>query len=446
MSEVVIIGGGLTGLMMANALSHTGLHSDKSLSGAITLIDRAESDAEMPDERTTTINAAGARMLQALGVWDRLAMPPSPIMRIEVAEGAPATGLAARQRRPHDLSWEAGDKPMGFVVENADLQAALRSALKDRAGLNDSSGDDAVNRSGITEIRKAEVRAFTTQTDGTGRANLTFAGGLNRDDQNRERQISANLVVACDGARSLLADLAGLPLREERQYQTAIVSTLRAEKHHGNTAYQRFLPTGPFALMPLQGNDLSLVWTLPNAKAEALIEADIPTFEAACFEAFGQQLGYLQLVGNRLSWPLHPAIRPQITAPGLILAGDAAHAIHPLAGQGYNLALADAAILADLLLAAKQRGLPASHPSIRGEYETRRKSERLGMSFATSGLNHLFARAPSPVRRAAGATFTLMDRLPMKSIFSDIAEGGQLADAALLRGELPGDHLKNRKF
>ena len=409
---IAVIGGGLTGLMTAAALSHTGPD--------IHLIDRAEADTTHPDERTTTINAAGARMLAALGVWDRLETPPAPVMRIAVAQGAAPTGLAARRRPDSDLSWQSGDTPMGYVVANAALQSALRETLATTAVIERRG-------CGVTGWSAGDMISTLGLADATG----------------DEEVMNASLVVACDGARSMMAELAGLGRREERQSQTAIVTTLRAERPHEGTAFQRFLSTGPFALMPGPGDaggyEMSLVWTLPNDTAQRLIAADNASFEAACLEAFGSRLGYMALAGNRLAWPLQPAWRRRITAPGLVLAGDAAHSIHPLAGQGYNLALADAAVLADLIVATHRRGLAASHPSLRSAYEAARFNERLAMSVATSGLNKLFAAAPPMMRRAAGMGFSILDTLPGKFLFSEIAEGGRLADAALLDGRLPGE-------
>ena len=411
-SDIAVIGGGLTGLMTAVALSHAGPR--------IHLVDRAEADTTHPDERTTTINAAGARMLGALGVWDRLDTPPAPVMRIAVAEGAAPMGLAARRRPDSDLSWQSADGPMGYVVANAALQSALRDTLA------------------TTSVAERRGRAVTNWSPGetVSSLDLVDAGGAGET-------LQASLAVACDGARSTMAEHAGLGRREERQTQTAVVTTLRAERPHGDTAFQRFLPTGPFALMPGPGDaggyELSLVWTLPNETARQLIAADAAAFEAACLEAFGSRLGYMALAGDRLAWPLQPAWRRRITAPGLVLAGDAAHSIHPLAGQGYNLALADAAVLADLVVKAHRRGLVASHPSLRSAYEAARFNERLTMSMATSGLNKLFAAAPPVMRQAAGMGFSILDRLPGKSMFSEIAEGGRLAEAALLEGRLPGE-------
>ena len=414
--EIAVIGGGLTGLMTATALSFA---MPARPSQRIVLIDRAAQDAAPADERTTTIHAAGARMLTSMGVWGRLARPPAAVMRVAVAEGAPPTGLAARRRPASDLSWQAEEAPLGYVVANSDLQAALRATLSERP---------------VTEIRGTTVTRWQSGDDAATLSLATPEGA---------REIRAALMVGCDGARSAMAEMAGLGLREERQHQTAIVTTLHAERDHEDTAWQRFLPSGPFALMPATatngpGQALSLVWTLPNAEAERLIDAEDTRFEAACLEAFGPRLGYLRLAGARLAWPLRPSWRRQITAPGLVLAGDAAHAIHPLAGQGYNLALSDAAVLADLLHATLRRGLTASHPSLRNSYEAARLQERLAMTGATSGLNRLFSSAPPALRRAAGIGFSVLDRLPAKSLFSDIAEGGALADAALLDGRLPG--------
>ena len=410
--DIAVIGGGLTGLMMARALSATGAH--------ILLVDRSSGADGIPDERTTTINAAGMRMLQTLGVQDNLQQDATPIMRIAVAEGAPLSGLAARRRPNSDLSWQAGDTPMAYVVGNADLQSALTRTLGENSDFN-----------GSIEILSGAIL--------TGMAR--HAGGMQLDIQDAGGQLShrnADLVVACDGNNSKVAGFANLAARQEQTFQTAIVSILREGRDHENTAFQRFLPTGPFALMPMSGQHLSLVWTLPNDTAQTLLAADEQPFEAACLDAFGQSLGYLHLAGQRLAWPLRPSLRRWIAAAGVVLAGDAAHALHPIAGQGYNLALADAAVLADCLALARTRGLSSGHPSIWQSYEAARRTERLAMSAATSGINQLFARSPAFVRRMAGAGFAVLDKTPVKSVFSRIAEGGELADAALLRGQFPG--------
>ena len=155
-------------------------------------------------------------------------------------------------------------------------------------------------------------------------------------------------------------------------------------------------------------------------------------------EAFGHSLGYLHLDSQRLAWPLRPSVRRRIATPGVVLAGDAAHALHPIAGQGYNLALGDAAVMADCLAQARARGLTPDHPSVWRGYEEGRRAERFLMGAATSGINQLFARSPTTVRRLAGAGFAILERTRLKNMFSDIATGGRLTRAALLEGRYPG--------
>lgn len=428
--DVAIIGGGLTGLMMARALSVTSV--------SICLLDSSTGDYGMVDERTTTIHAAGMRMLDTLGIWQFLPDAATPIMRIAVAEGAPPTGLAARRRPDSDLTWQAAEDPLAYVVRNADLQKALIETLAS-TNLPTSSVSGAMKGKpdghGSLQIMLGATLAGMTRDGASMQLEIdTGNGNLSR--------LTTRLVVACDGANSHVAKLAELPAREERPSQTAIVSTLRAERSHQNTAFQRFLPGGPFALMPLAGPQLSLVWTMPTAEAETLMAAEPQIFEAACMEAFGQSLGYLHLDGQRLAWPLRPSVRRRITAPGVVLAGDAAHALHPIAGQGYNLALGDAAVLADCLAQARARGLTPDHPSVWNGYEEGRRAERFLMSAATSGINQLFARSPKRVRRLVGAGFAMLERTRLKNMFSNIATGGLLTRAALMEGRYPGSAPK----
>ena len=211
--ELTVIGGGLTGLMMATTLAHTG--------ASVSLIDRTTGDMKMPDERTTTINAAGVRMLQALGVWQRMAEPATPVMRIAVAEGPAPTGLAARRRGGSDLSWTSDDAPMAYVVSNGCLLQALA---------------DTVATQDIRLHTDTTVTGFTPSESGTTLTLQTADGHV--------ETINTDLIIACDGANSQLAKDAGLIRRTERQTQTAICTTLVAERHHGNAAYQRFLSGG----------------------------------------------------------------------------------------------------------------------------------------------------------------------------------------------------------
>ena len=428
--EVVVVGGGLTGVMMALALSYGGYGS--AAAPAIALVDRAPeqpkpvdnktADTKSPnsassasttpsgDHRTTTIHAAGKTMLEALGVWALIGDMATPITRIKIANGAPRQGGLARRQRPEfSLDWHDADQPMAYVVANDWLLNALYMVMATRP---------------IAHITDAEVISF----DGAGdHARLQFAS---RPD------LSCQLVVACDGAKSKLRDFAGIRSLAEPHQQTAIIANLTLERDHANIAYQRFLPSGPLALMPHGPCRASLVWTLPKAKASQFLALDETDFANVIVSAFGETLGGLKLDGPRLGWPLKPTVSRKMTGPHLVLAGDASHAIHPLAGQGYNLALGDAAVLADCLARASARGLGAGHRSVETDYLARRKLEVTAMTAMTSGLNQLMSFQPA-IAKVTGAGMGLVNASPIKSFFQKSAMGGYLARANLLEGRLP---------
>ena len=423
--EVIVVGGGLTGVMMALALSYSGYGS--ATAPAIALVDRAPAKLKSTnsetaslkmaatitpngDHRTTTIHAAGKTMLETLGVWSLIGGMATPITRIKIANGAPRQGGFARRQRPEfSLDWHDDDQPMAYVVANDRLLDALYAVMATRP---------------IAHITDAEVTNF----DGAGDlARLQFA---NRPD------LTCQLVVACDGAKSKLRDHAGIRSFAEPHRQTAIVANLTLERDHANIAYQRFLPSGPLALMPHGPFRASLVWTLPKAEADRFLALDETDFASVILAAFGETLGGLQLDGPRLGWPLKPTFSRKMTGPHLILAGDASHAIHPLAGQGYNLALGDAAVLADCLARANARGLGAGHRSVETDYLAGRKLEVTTMTAITSGLNQLMSFQPA-IAKVTGAGMGLINASPVKSFFQKSAMGGHLARANLLEGRLP---------
>jgi len=409
--EIVVVGGGLTGVMMAIALSYGGYGTADM--PAIALIDRAKQDGTKTgnsDLRTTTIHAAGKAMFEALGIWQYLEKCATPIACIKIANGLPTKGGLARRRRPEfSLDWHDVNQPMAYVVGNEQLLEALYRVMKTRP---------------ITPIYDAEVSHF----DGAGDlARLQFA---DRPD------LTAQLVVACDGAASKLRDHAGIRTLAEAHRQSAIVANVTLEIDHNDTAYQRFLPSGPLALMPHGPHRASLVWTLPKEEADRILAVDETEFSNLLLAAFGDTLGGLKLDSRRLIWPLKPTITRQMTSNHLVLAGDASHAIHPLAGQGYNLALGDAAVLADCLARARARGLSAGHRSVESDYLAGRKLEVTAMTAMTSGLNRLMSFQPA-IAKAASAGMGLVNTSPVKTLFQKSAMGGHLARANLLAGRLP---------
>ncbi len=434
-AEICVVGGGLTGMMMAIALAHTPYQ--------VRLLDRSTGTNPPADGRTTTINLASQKMLAALGVWDHLRNAPTPIYAIHVASGiasGTASGIAsnnvregrtlqARRRNGFDLIWDtrksansdfAEPEPMGFVVDNSDLFAALKTTLE---GIKKPRN--------ITHLTGISVSGMST---GDGRAIVSLGPD--------HAPIACDLVIACDGANSQLRRGANLrQITESRlpghKEQTAIVALINAERPHNNAAYQRFLPDGPIALMPLDGTMLSLVWTNGAGAADDLLAMSEDEFNKSCSAAFGNALGSLTLAGDRLKWPLAPAITPQMTRPHLVLAGDSAHAIHPLAGQGYNLALGDAAVLVDALAQAHARGLSAGHSSILVDYAAGRRGEIAAMSSLTSGLNLMLSQQSGGVTSLLSMGMKMLNATGLKSVFVKIARGGVLTKASLLDGNLP---------
>ena len=408
-SEIGIVGGGLAGVMMAVVLSHS--------SNSVTLITKTplanaplSAKYRQDDNRTTTIHAAGKAMLETLRIWKNLAKPPVPITRIMVTEGPSRSGLAEQRQQDFGLTWHDAEQPMAYVVDNAALLDALCVNLATRS---------------VRVIQPATVTGIGTVA---GKARLACA----------DRELpDFDLVIGCDGAKSPLRDSTDLRHFTASHRQTAIVGSLGLERDHDNTAFQRFLPDGPIALMPSGDRQASLVWTMPKSAADTIMAASDEAFNQACNAAFGPQLGTMKIIGARFAWPLQLTWMPKLGTDHLLFAGDAGHHLHPLAGQGYNLALADAAILADCISRAHRRGLAAGHPSVRQDYQRGRQVEIAAMTAVTSGLNMLMSYAPNPVAKIAGMGMSLINASPAKNLFRSIARGGVLARASLLSGRLP---------
>ena len=331
--KVTVIGGGLTGKKMALALSYSGYE--------IVLIAPNGAENTPIDRRSTTIHNAGTKMLSALGLTEKLSNQMAPINQIKVA-----IGTAYPYRSDWLLNWSSAPEIMAYVVENHLLDEALDEAIAESVNPI-SQFDDSI----------------TAYHNGIDIARLETANGA---------VITSDLVIACDGVKSPLRGLAGLTPKIEETGQHALIGTLTAEIDHNDTAYQRFLETGPIALMPLAGKQVSLVWSTNEAQAKELMAQDDDTLSDAITKAFGDELGKLTLIGGRGTFPLRPHFNRRLAEGRMILGGDAAHAIHPLAGMGYNLALADAAILLDILQNTKAKGLRADHPSVMSAYQRRR--------------------------------------------------------------------------
>ena len=397
---IVIIGGGLTGKMMALALSYSGFR--------VTMMAPKPNGAPHSDKRSTTIHHAGAQMLSALGLMDMLAPHKTPIERICVAVGPEET-----QRSDWLLNWSSSDMPMAYVIENSHLDAAFDTALAQLPSAQSVTiiddhliSYDETSSAGIIGTKKGQI-------------------------------IHASVIIACDGAGSKMRSLIGLTPKIENTHQSALIANLSCELPHDNTAFQRFLPTGPIAFMPLPDKDISMVWSTSDKQAEIVKNLSHQDASLAITKAFGLELGALRLHHNITSFALKPQRNRRLSKGRVLLAGDAAHAIHPLAGMGYNLALSDAAVLLDILHDLQKTGLPCDHISLAQRYARQRQVEIKSLTFVTSALNKILSRPSGPLSQIMAMGMSVMDKLPVKTALRDVAMGGTLSTASLLKGVSP---------
>lgn len=411
---IALVGGGLATQIMAIILRHSGFDFTWFNGAPNPEIDR-------PDTRTTTIHQAGKIMLDTLGLWAELEDRAWPITKISVALSAPGKNRdigGSDTNRPWPLSWTSARAPLAYVIEN---QALLEVFSAHNADL------------------KPQLRTI----------NQIRVGSPTQLEDSQQQSWTADLVIACDGPRSPLRKMAGLKHIKLDKRQAAIVTSLTTARPIGTDAYQRFLATGPLAVMPMGDHQASLVWSLPYERALGLKTLDESTFNQELSAAFGDQLGGLKRCAETLLWPLYPTYVPKIAKPGFVLAGDAAHALHPLAGMGFNLALADGAILLDCLQAAAQRGLLAGHISVTADYQSRRRVEILAMTGVTQGLDRSLSHRANPLSDLAAIGMSLLGHASLRDKLSLLAMGGKLSSASLFEGSLgiplarkasPGDH------
>lgn len=401
--DVVIVGGGLVGLSLGLALAQAGL--------VTAVVDRetlAVSAADAFDGRASAIAWGSHVVLATLGLWTDLAPHAARIDEIRVSDGESRLFLHYDHR-------DVGDAPLGFIVENRHTRRALHAAIARERNLE--------------LIAPASVTAIAFDT---ARAELTLGDG---------RRCAARLVVGCDGKRSFVRRAAGIGAFEHAYGQTGIVCTLRHEVPHGHVAHERFLPAGPFAMLPLPDGDdrahrSSIVWTEMTALVATLMALDDQGFAREIADRFGPTLGRLAVEGRRWSYPLELLQADRYAAPRLALAGDAAHAIHPIAGQGLNLGLRDVAALAECIVDAARVGLDIGSLATLERYESWRRFDTAMLLAVTDGLNRLFSNDIAPIRLARDLGLAAVNRMPpLKRLFMRHAMGivGDLP--RLARGE-----------
>jgi 2-octaprenyl-6-methoxyphenol hydroxylase len=394
--DVLVGGAGVAGLALAVALRQ-GLGT----SFAVTVADPAL-DKVPGDPRASTIVAAAQRLFTAIGVWGAVADAAQPILDMAVTDSRLTDAV-----RPVFLTFD-GDaepgQPFAHMVENGPLHAALLARARETGVVLQPAGiaDSALSPEG----RDVSVE---------------LASG---------ERLRARLLVAADGAHSRIRERAGIPTRGWNYGQSAIVTTVAHERDHGGRAEEHFLPAGPFAILPLKHCRSSIVWTEHAAEAERILALPESDFHAELERRFGLHLGEIKVVGPRRAYPIGLWIARAFIGPRLALVGDAAHVIHPIAGQGLNMGLKDVAALAETIVDAARLGLDPGAAAVLERYQRWRRFDTMAMGVATDGLNRLFSNRSDVLRLVRDVGLGLVDRLPpLKQIF--------IREAAGLLGEMP---------
>jgi 2-octaprenyl-6-methoxyphenol hydroxylase len=413
--RVVIAGGGLAGLSLALALKAA---MGDSLD--VVMCDPALRRDPTGDKRSFAIAAAARRMLTALGTWPRIEPEAQPIVDMVITDSRLQDPI-----RPVFLTFggEAGGReaggettprePFAHMVESGVVTAALIEACRTAGAVLKPDG----------------VESFTAEA---GSVRVKVAGG---------ERLGADLLVAADGARSRLREQAGISWISWPYRQAGIVATVAHERDHEGRAVEHFLPSGPFAILPLRpggplGHRSSIVWTERSDAVPALLGADPHDLLVELERRFGLQLGQLAFETEPQAYPLSFGVARRFVADRVALLGDAAHVIHPIAGQGLNLGMHDAAALAEIVVDALRLGLDPGSPATLEMYERARRLDITAMGVVTDGLNRLFSNDSLPVRLARDLGLGLVDRMPaLKRFFIREAAGMSDRTPRLLRGE-----------
>ena len=402
-ADVLISGGGMVGLPLGLALAQGGLKT--------VIADTAPPAKVLEpnfDGRVSALAYASVRMLKALGVWDGLGACAQPIHEILVTDGKP--GQPASPFSLHFDAAEVGAAALGHIAENRHIRTALYGAVERAANLE--------------LLAPAAVKTVTVEAGG---AVVTLADG---------EQIRAALVIAADGRESPLRAEAGIGVIGWSYPQTGIVATVEHEKPHNGVAYEHFLPSGPFAILPMTGNRSSLVWTEAKTKAPALLALDEVRFNEELARRFGGHLGKTKAAGPRWSYPLSFHLARDFVRPRLALAGDCAHGIHPIAGQGLNLGLKDAAALAEVLLDAARLGQDIGALDTLKRYERWRRFDSFTLAASTDALNRLFSNDIAPLRHLRDLGIGIVDAIgPARRFFMRHAGGDIGKLPRLMKGE-----------
>ena len=396
-ADIVIVGGGLNGPALGVALAQAGLR--------VTVVDARPAGARAEagfDGRAYALALASKRLLSVIGVWPRLEAKVQPILQIKASDGVAGQGPA-----PFFLTFdhaELEEGPMGFMAEDRHLYAAFLAAMAE-SGVQLISGETVVSQ---------EVTA--------GGVVVELASG---------RRVSARVLVGCDGRASGVAQRAGIGRTGWGYGQTALVTAIRHEKDHKGIAQQFFMPSGPLAILPLPGGHLSsIVWSETDAQAQALQALPDEAYLEALRPRFGDFLGEISLAGERFTYPLNLTLANSFVADRVALVGDAAHGVHPIAGQGLNLGLRDVGALAQVLIEAQRRGEDIGAADVLERYQRWRRFDSTALALGMDAVNRLFSNDNPLLRLGRDLGLGVVNAVPG-------LRRGFMRQAAGLSGEVP---------
>lgn len=409
--DAIVVGGGLVGLGLAAALGGAGLK--------VAAIDREQPATVLDpvfDGRVSAIARTSRRILESIGVWRTMAADAEPILDIRVSESDSLLFIHFDHREVADkMAKVGGAEPMGHIVENR----IIRKALFDRVQELDTVWLLAPMT--VTKLVRTPARVEATLTDG--------------------RTLTARLAISAEGRTSRFRAEAGIPVATWAYKQHALVATVAHQHPHNGVAQERFLPVGPFAVLPMTDDALgthrsSIVWTDRPEVIAHLMALEGPAFDRELALRFGDYLGETAAFGKRWSYPLSLLHADTYIAERLALAGDAAHAIHPMAGQGLNLGIRDVAALAEVLVDAKRLGLDIGHRSVLEGYERWRRFDNTALAAVTDGLERLFSNAFPPLKAARDAGLAVSGMIPpLRRFFIRHAMGALGELPRLAKGE-----------
>lgn len=397
--DIVIAGGGMVGSSLALALAPLGLRV-----AVVEAVPRAATTQPSFDDRSTALSRSSQRMFQAMRLWDDIVAGATPISHIHVSD-------KGRFGFSHIDAEEQGVEALGYVVINRVLGTVLQTALEGVASLD--------------ILCPARIVAAKLSPD---KATVTI-----QEDDDQSREINCDLLVAADGANSAVRAMLGIAATQIEYGQRAVIGNLLPEKPLQNCAYERFTPQGPLALLPVTDNRAGFVWTVSEKDAGRVLALDDAAFLSELQDAFGNRLGRFSKVGKRAAYPLVLSKALRLTAQRAVLVGNAAHGLHPVAAQGFNLGLRDVAALCDCIADSRHRAagsFDCGDPSILQQYSTWRRGDQKKLVGFTDGLVRLFGDSHGPVRILRNLGMLGFDLIPgVRSIFAKHTMG--------LAGRLP---------